>query len=126
MLVELLKESGGYMSENKMIEISAQGAGTLPLTAFENFQGDLKRLEREQYEKLRKNILELGFSFPVHVWANDGQNYIIDGHQRLTALKLMLENKGWQVPDLPVVYVNAKDRQEAKRKVWQPQVSTVS
>lgn len=103
--------------EDKVIKVEATGAAMLPMAALEPFQNDLKRLEREQYEKLRKNILELGFSFPFHVWASDGHNYLIDGHQRLTALKLMVENEGWQVPDLPVVYVNAKDMQEAKRKV---------
>jgi hypothetical protein len=64
-----------------------RGSGPPPPT------GDLKSLSKENYEKLRHEILELGFSFPVNVWldSNDGLYYIIDGHQRTRVVKQMIE-----------------------------------
>ena len=103
--------------ETKQIQIKVTGAATLPIDELIAFQGDLKHLERDQYEKLRANIIELGFSFPFHVWVHEGKNNIIDGHQRLTALKLMRENEGFVIPPLPVNYVEAENLAQAKRKV---------
>lgn len=99
------------------LKIAVQGAATIPLDELIPFQGDLKRLDREQYEQLRNNMMENGFSFTIHVWQSEGSNYIIDGHQRLTALKMMRENEGWIIPDLPVSIVSADDFAGAKRKI---------
>lgn len=103
--------------KNKTIEISVQGASKVDINKLVPFQGELKTLGRDSYEKLRKNILEEGFSFTIHIWKNKGKNYIIDGHQRLTALKLLVEEEGYKVPPIPVSIVKAKDFAQAKRKV---------
>ena len=55
------------MPETK-IRIACEGAATLPLDAFEFFQGDLKKLTPKNAERLRKEILQDGFSEPVAVW----------------------------------------------------------
>lgn len=101
----------------EQIKITVTGAETVPLAKLEPFQGDLKSLEKEQYEKLRATIKKMGFSFTVHVWRNKGKNYIIDGHQRIKAVKMMVENEGVACPPIPVSLVKAKDFAEAKRKV---------
>jgi hypothetical protein len=99
------------------IKISVRGAETVALNQLVPFQGDLKTLEREQYEHLRNVIVKMGFSFTVHVWKSGGKVYIIDGHQRITAVKTMVEKEGFACPPIPVSVIEAKDFAEAKRKV---------
>lgn len=101
----------------QVLKVAVTGATTLPLESLEPFQGDLKRLEREEYEKLRKNLIENGISFTTHVWQHEGRNYIIDGHQRRFTMETMKNNEGWQIPEIPVSLVQADSFAEAKRKV---------
>ena len=61
------------------------------------FQGKLKTLSPENYQKLKSEILKTGFNFAQHVWPNEGQLYIIDGHQRKTALEMM-RAEGIEIP----------------------------
>jgi ParB-like chromosome segregation protein Spo0J len=79
-------------------------------------QGDLKSLSKENYQKLKKEIVELGFSSPIHVWDYNEKKFILDGTQRYRTLGKM-QNEGWTIPPLPVVKVDAKDVNEAKKKV---------
>jgi ParB-like chromosome segregation protein Spo0J len=101
----------------KEIRITCKGSKTLPYGSFENFQGELKHLTEENYKRLRKQILELGFSAPVFVWEHDGINYILDGHQRIRTVSNMVTDEGYTCPPLPVAEVQAKSLKEAKKKV---------
>jgi hypothetical protein len=98
------------------IDIKCQGSHSLALDDLTVLQGELKSLSTVNYNKLKKEILELGFSSPIHVWAQNGVNYILDGTQRCRTLRKMTE-EGYGVPLLPVVNVEAADVNEAKRKV---------
>ena len=100
---------------SKSVRIECEGAATLPFSTLEEFQGDLKTLSTRNYRRLKKDILELGFSFPISIWRNGG-NKIIDGHQRLRTVRQMVK-EGYECPLLPVNWVEAKDEVEAKRKV---------
>ena len=80
------------------------------------FQGTLKSRTDEDIEKAKKSILKFGWSFPVFVWKNKDVNYIIDGHARKIVLQ-KLEEEGYLIPELPVVYVECKNRAEAKQKL---------
>lgn len=105
----------------KKIEIAIESkTDTLPYTALSEFQGNLKTLEKENFEKLKKQILEQGFSFIIHVWysAKDDKNYILDGHQRLRTVKYLIEVEGYECPDLPVAFVKATSYKQAKRKLF--------
>lgn len=82
------------------------------------FQGKLKTLSPENYQKLKNEILKTGFNFAQHVWPNEGQLYIIDGHQRKTALEMM-RAEGIDIPKVKAVRVSAPDFQTAKRMVLQ-------
>ena len=97
------------------VEIKCQGATTFPITGLVEFQGNLKTLSKENYEKLKKEITELGFSEPISVWKSD-QNYILNGHQRIRTL-LMMMNEGFDIPDIPVSLIEADSIKEAKKKV---------
>lgn len=99
------------------IEIKCQGADAVPYKDLIPFQGNLKDLSKENYQRLRKEIIELGFSEPVSIWMDKGKKYLLNGHQRCRTVKQMVEQEGFDCPPLPVSTVEAKDYREAKRKV---------
>lgn len=92
------------------------GVIQVDVDALAPFQGDLKILSDDNYERIKNSIMDLGYSFVVHAWKQGDQVHILDGHQRVKALKRMREN-GIEVPKIPVVLVKAKDLREAKKKV---------
>lgn len=100
----------------KEVVMKATGAGFAPLEDLIWFQGDLKNLSDESYEKLKKQILELGFSEPVTVWEDGGKLKLLNGHQRVATLRKMQE-EGYRVPYVPYSIVEAENEEEAKRKV---------
>ena len=102
------------------IRIACRGAFNLPLEDIHHFQGDLKTLTIENFDKLKKEIIETGFAFVAHVWQNpdDKRWMLIDGHQRCNVLR-ELQRKGFDIPPVPVNPVEAKDFHEAKRRVLQ-------
>lgn len=98
------------------VEVRCKGSHSLYLSDLTVLQGDLKSLSEKNYRKLRKEILELGFSSPIHIWVKDDKNYILDGTQRTRTLNKMAQ-EGIEIPALPVVSVDADDINDAKRKV---------
>jgi len=100
----------------KCIEIKCQGAGTLPLENLTQFQGNLKTITPANLKKLRSRIIDTGFVAPIFIWKQDKINYILDGTQRLLALK-SLQQKGYHIPDLPVAYIEADNEEDAKQKL---------
>ena len=66
------------------------------------FQGELKTLSKEAYQKLRKEIVDLGFVSPVHVWkGEDGKPRILDGHQKLDKFGFSFIIRAHGIGDLP-------------------------
>lgn len=98
----------------KKIQIKCSGLTTLPIDLILEFQGALKKLSKANLDKLKKNILKLGFIAPLFVWDNKGDNLLLDGHQRLAAL-IGLRQDGYDIPLLPVDYIHAEDEAEAKK-----------
>ena len=100
------------------IPIACTGAAAIPWSDLVPFQGSLKTLSDANYAKMKKEILELGFSEPISVWLGaGGEPFILNGHQRVTTIKKMVEKEGYSVESLPVSLVAAKSYGEAKRKV---------
>lgn len=78
---------------------------------------DLKRQTKEQAEKLKKSLVENGFSSPFFIWENGKSTYILDGHHREKALN-ELDAEGEKIPSkLPAVWVRAKNQNEAKKLI---------
>lgn len=98
------------------IKITCEAADSLPLAALTDFQGNLKRLPTKSRDKLLRSICAEGFMCPVFIWKREADNMLLDGHQRIKTLTYMQE-KGWEAPDLPVVYIEAGDEKEARRKL---------
>ncbi len=78
-----------------------------------DFQGDLKIRTEQDVEKIKSSLKKHGFSFPFYIWESEGKKYVLDGHGRLEALK-SLESEGYEIPELPAVYVNCKSKSDAK------------
>jgi len=105
------------MSKNNQIEIKCRGAESISFDKLLPLQGTLKDLSCENYTKLRREILELGFSEPFSVWKNDKKTYLLNGHQRHRVIKKMIEEEGFTCPDLPISLVEASSLQEAQKKI---------
>lgn len=104
-------------SENaKAVRIACQGAASIPIDELKPFQGELKTLSDDNYARLRNEIVDLGFSEPIAVWKSQGENFVLNGHQRLTAL-LKMREEGFAVPPVPVSIVDAASYKQAKLKV---------
>jgi hypothetical protein len=101
---------------DKTVKISCTGTEFVDFHNLTEFQGDLKDRSIEQIEKLKKSILTDGFSYPFFIWQDNGINFIIDGHGRLTAL-FGLEKEGWVIPLLPAAYIKADNKHDAKLKL---------
>ena len=104
------------LDRKKKIEIKCKGADTLPIDRILEFQGELKELSKENEKKLRNSILKFGFIAPLFVWDDKGEWRLLDGHQRLKTLIKMRE-EGYDIPLLPVDYIEADSEEDAKRKL---------
>jgi DNA modification methylase len=104
------------MKTIKSISIKCETKDYLDCHNITEFQGGLKIRDEADIEKAKTSILKYGWSFPFFVWVSGKTNYCLDGHARLLVLK-QLEEEGYLIPELPVVYITAKNRAEAKQKL---------
>lgn len=80
------------------------------------FQGELKSLSKEDYLKLKNEIINNGFCMPLHLWYDtEAKDYkLLDGHQRFRVLGKMME-EGYKVPErLPCQVLLEATREQAK------------
>lgn len=103
------------MKEIKTISVKCDTKDTLNIAEMTELQGKLKARNEVDYDKIKLSIIKYGFSFPFFVWKSD-KNYILDGHGRFETLCRM-QKDGYLIPDVPVVFVEAKDMKEAKQKL---------
>jgi hypothetical protein len=103
---------------SKEIVIACIGAGELSIDLMTPLQDDFKTLSDERYQELKAQILAEGFSAPIFVWEDpsDSLTKILDGHQRHTTL-VRLREEDYKIPQIPVVYVEADNVQQAIRKL---------
>jgi hypothetical protein len=101
--------------KDKEIRITCRCADVLPLDSITPFQGDFKSRDIYDIENIIISILKYGISFPFFIWRHENLNYCIDGHGRKSALSLLRE-RGYTVPEIPVVYLTANDEAEARHK----------
>ena len=102
-----------------VVKITCKADTFLPFQQIQDFQGELKSRTQDDVDHLISSIERHGFSFPFFVWRQpSGVCSCLDGHGRILALKQM-ESEGWEIPELPVVYIDAKDEAEARTKLIQ-------
>jgi ParB-like nuclease domain. len=100
----------------RQIKITCTGAALAKLEDLVPLQGDLKKLDAERYKKLKRALLEHGFSFPFFVWKDAGKLKLLDGHQRDRVLR-RLKAQGYEIPPLPIAFIQAADETEARKKI---------
>ncbi len=98
------------------IQVTCKAADTLPIDRLMDFQGDMKKISKENLEKLKRRIIKHGINAPVFVWDHEGDYYILDGHQRIKALHSLRED-GYNMPMIPVAYIEAESERDAKDKL---------
>jgi len=77
----------------------------------------LKDEKTRDIEKLKESILQNNFSMPFFAWvAPNKVTYVIDGTGRKLALE-MLDAEGHDIDMLPVIFIEAKDIDEARTLV---------
>lgn len=104
------------MSQKHEIKITCKGADLLPFDSLENFQGNLKKITKQNLDKLKKRIIRDGINVPLFVWRVNDWCRILDGHQRLKALQSLRED-GYVIPMIPVCYIEAEDEKDARQKL---------
>jgi len=91
----------------------------MPYQKFIDFQGDFKRpISSKNIEKMKKSLKKHGIFVPKFVWFDNQQAYILDGHQTKKVLTL-LEDEGWEIPEIPYVEIDAVDEKSAAEKMLQ-------
>ena len=96
-----------------MIKIKCDAEQTLDLSQITDFQGGLKERTTDDMAKIKRSIKKHGIAFPLFIWRDGDTNYCLDGHCRTRALREM-QDAGETIPPLPVVYINAESKDEAK------------
>jgi len=93
---------------------------TIAYSKLVDFQGDLKHeIEPKELMKMRNSLIKHGVFLPKAIWFDpDGKANILDGHQTKKALA-SLEADGWEIPEIPYITINAKDRKDAAEKLLQ-------
>lgn len=98
------------------VKITCDGTDYVNYKILKPFQGDLKTITDDNLNKLKNSIIKYGFTVPAFVWQNGKGKYILDAHQRIKALDSLFSD-GYEIPDIPIVYIQAKDKKEAKEKL---------
>lgn len=106
------------IGQKRVVEINCQAAEVAEIENLTEFQGDLKKLSDKNYNKFKSNILQYGIISPLHIWISEehNSNFVLDGHQRIRTLARM-RREGYVVPPIPVVFIQAKNMQDAKEQV---------
>jgi len=101
---------------NKIIN-NVVGGETLAWDILKTYEfNSLKSSDSRDISKLKNAIVNSGFSFPIYIWHE--HRYVIDGKGRDIALS-ELEKEGYVIPDLPVSYIKADNKAQAKRLALQ-------
>jgi hypothetical protein len=100
----------------KQISITCDTGDFLPLDSIVEFQGGFKKRDQYDIENIIKSLTRYGINFPFFIWHDQDSNYCLDGHGRKIALH-QLRDRDCEIPDIPVVYISAKDRAEAVQKL---------
>ena len=104
------------MKQINTISIKCETSEKLEIAEMTEMQGGLKERTDIDYDKIKLSICKFGFSFPFFIWKSGKTNYLIDGHGRFATLCKM-QKDGYIIPPLPVVYIQCKNKTEAKQKL---------
>jgi site-specific DNA-methyltransferase (adenine-specific) len=97
--------------ENKITNVPTIAWETIKTWEFNQLKDNSSR----NVTKLKNSILKNGFIAPFDCWkSKEDKHFVIDGTGRNLAF-LQLETEGYDIPALPVVFIDAKNIKEAKK-----------
>jgi len=102
------------VSETRIIKVKCKAADCIPWKNIKPLQGNYKKRDMTDITKLANLIIKRGIRFPSFVWKNGDDIWAIDTHGRLLSYEY-LENNGYEIPSIPVSYIEAKNKTEAKQ-----------
>lgn len=102
--------------KTKEISIKCEAKEYIDIDKLIPFQGKLKAITKENFEKLKRSLIKDGLPLGFHIWKEKDKNYIMDGHHRQLALK-SIRDDGYFVPPVPCNNVIAKNKKEAAKAV---------
>lgn len=88
---------------------------TVTWEQLEDLQMDFKTITWVDLNKLKSSIIKHGIFLPKFVWEHGGKFWTLDGHQTKRAL-MELEGE-YDVPELPIVKIKAKNKKDAIEKL---------
>jgi ParB-like nuclease domain len=97
----------------KIIKNQVLETETINWTKLKDYEANTLKTDRD-IEKIVNSIKTKGFIAPIFIY--EEAKYIIDGAGRKMAL-IELEKQGYDIDDLPIVSIVAKDLKEAKELV---------
>ena len=100
------------------VEIKCDTNEYIDIDNLSYFGKDIKVRNGYDIKRMKQSIEKSGFICPLFIWRNGATDILLDGKTRVLAL-LELEKDGWDIGQIPVVYVEAKNETEAKEKVLQ-------
>ncbi|MCC8153672.1 MAG: site-specific DNA-methyltransferase [Tannerellaceae bacterium] len=103
---------------NKITVYNLSNLPTAPLEAFHELQEDFKIQDRDKLSKLQMIIITRGFKYAFVTWQDteDKKLYIIDAHQRRSAL-FELKKAGFEIPEIPYQLIHAETKKEAVEEI---------
>jgi len=99
---------------DKKILIACDTKDVIDWHLIKPLQGNYKKRTPEQIDKLCSLLIKRGVRFPSFITKLADGVWAIDTHGRLLAFA-ELEKRGYAIPPIPVVYITAKDKREAKQ-----------
>lgn len=100
------------------VEIKCDSKEFINIENLSFFEKDIKVRNGYDIKRMKQSIEKSGFICPLFIWRNGDTDILLDGKTRVLAL-LALAKEGWEIGQIPVVYVEAKNEAEAKEKVLQ-------
>ena len=98
-----------------MIKTKILGTKNLKVKELVAFKGNPKTLSKKEFAKLSNSMKRLGLVSPFYIYKCDDKWKLLDGHQRLTYIKLMIEAKKISLEDeVPCIEIEAKSDKEAR------------
>lgn len=104
------------LDNQKIITVKCDAKTYVKIDDLEWFQDDLKEINPDDLQALKKSIIDHGILSPFFVWDNEEKLNIIDGHHRVMALKIIRDD-GYLLPDLPVVKIYAETKKQAAEQL---------
>jgi hypothetical protein len=110
------KEKAITVGKEKAIAVTCQVKDFLPLEKITEFPDQLKTRDAADIKLIKKLLKKYGIRWPFFIWKKGKTCYCADGQGRTLGL-LDLKAEGWEIPEIPIVYIYAKDMADAKQRM---------